>query len=372
MDTPHKDNECEKQLMASVESEEFYKRNLKSEFAAWRRKIKPLYEVLGTKPEGSAAMIGKLIMAREEELDISLENLTNGLIAECQDLYDQLTQRVQSKKTEAKALWNELSELWNELDQNEEFGLGFTNAEIGILSSLHDLKSQYLSRKVDKSRRLCEFIKELRKEISDIWDQCMITEEEKKQFVEFESCEFTENMLHIHKEELGRWKIYHQKNQELLLKIQKRETMWTKLRELEAKASDPSRFNNRGGSLLKDQNMHNYLMKNLPKLETELTNLAQKFEEEHGKKMKILGEEIPSMIEKDWKAFKEGKSGRKAPTPTKPILNNIRRSIAPTSVTNIQPQIRPLEKRFGSKIELGGNAPKRPKLQPLKAIQDDG
>ncbi|CAL8099441.1 unnamed protein product [Orchesella dallaii] len=370
METPHKDNECEKQLMASVENDDFRRRNLKSEFAAWRRKIKPLYEVLGTKPD-SSGMIGKLIVASDEELEICAENLNNGLISQCQDLYDQLICQVHSKKTEAKAVWCELLELWNELDSNEEVGLCFTNAEFGILSSLHDLKSQYLSRKVDKSRRLCEFIKELRKEISDIWDQCMITEDEKKQFVEFESCEFTENMLQIHKEELGRWKIYHQKNQEILLKIQKRDTMWTKLRELEAKASDPSRFVNRGGSLLKDQNMHNYLMKNLPKLENELISLAQKFEDEHAKKMKILGEEIPSMIEKEWKAFKEAKSGKKPPTPTRPVLNTIRRSIAPAPVNNIQPQFKPLEKRFGSKIELGV-APKRAKLQPMKAIQDDG
>ncbi len=74
---------------------------------------------------------------------------------------------------------------------------------------LLELKTQYCSRKVDKSRKLREFICELRKEIADIWDQCLITEEEKRQFIEFESCEFTENMLSIHKTELEKWKIYH-------------------------------------------------------------------------------------------------------------------------------------------------------------------
>lgn len=37
--------------------------------------------------------------------------------------------------------------------------------------------------------------------------------------MEFESYEFTENMLSIHKTELEKWKIYHKKNQEILLKV---------------------------------------------------------------------------------------------------------------------------------------------------------
>lgn len=70
--------------------------------------------------------------------------------------------------------------------------------------------------------------------------------------------------------------------------------------------------------------MHNYVMKAIPKVEAELISLAQKFETEHGKKMKILGEEIPTMIDKEWKLFKEEKygkkSGRTGPSPSKANL----------------------------------------------------
>jgi hypothetical protein len=87
--------------------------------------------------------------------------------------------------------------------------------------------------------------------------------------------------------------------------------MWTNLRELEERAEDPHRFVNRGGTLLKDQNLHNQISKNLPKLESELIKLAQKFEAEHGRKMKIFGKEIPTIVEADWKLFKEEKAARK-------------------------------------------------------------
>lgn len=57
--------------------------------------------------------------------------------------------------------------------------------------------------------------------------------------------------------------------------------------------------------------MHNSIMKNLPKLESELIDLATKFEAEYGKKMKVFGKEIPFLIDENWKAFKEHKASKK-------------------------------------------------------------
>ena len=67
----------------------------------------------------------------------------------------------------------------------------------------------------------------------------------------------------------------------------------------------------RGGSLLKDQKEMSWLMKTLPKVETELKRLAHDFEKEHGKKVMILGRQIPQMIDEDWQLFHEEKTKRK-------------------------------------------------------------
>lgn len=68
--------------------------------------------------------------------------------------------------------------------------------------------------------------------------------------------------------------------------------------------------------------MHNHITKHLPKLEAELIKLAEQFEKEHGRKMKILGREIPVMVESEWALFKEQKAAKKLhrqiPTPSKP------------------------------------------------------
>jgi hypothetical protein len=84
---------------------------------------------------------------------------------------------------------------------------------------LDELTAQLELRKKEGSLRIEEFVKELRNEISVIWDLCMITEEEKAVFKEFNVNEFTEEMLEIHTEELKKWQIYHKKNQEILTKV---------------------------------------------------------------------------------------------------------------------------------------------------------
>jgi hypothetical protein len=52
-------------------------------------------------------------------------------------------------------------------------------------------------------------------------------------------------------------------------------------------------------------------MKNLPKLEAELKRLVNQFEKEHGKKVTVLGREIPDMIDEDWETFHEEKTKKK-------------------------------------------------------------
>lgn len=84
MDTPHKDNECERQIMATVHEEENQKRNLKSEFAAWRRKIKPLYEILGRKPEPEDPEFERLIFCDLNNDDSAGESIDERVIWKCQ------------------------------------------------------------------------------------------------------------------------------------------------------------------------------------------------------------------------------------------------------------------------------------------------
>src|SRR5687768_5353057 len=88
-----------------------------------------------------------------------------------------------------------------------------------VNSQLKTLKVEYLKRKEEKSKRIIDYIGLLRSELTHIWTQCLISNDEKLTFTPFYDSNFNEDLLRIHEEELEKWKIYQQKNQEVLRKV---------------------------------------------------------------------------------------------------------------------------------------------------------
>jgi len=65
--------------------------------------------------------------------------------------------------------------------------------------------------------------------------------------------EYTEQSLDLHERLVENLKSYQEEHKKLLDMWRKRETFWKEMRDYEAKADDPGRFNNRGGALLKEE-----------------------------------------------------------------------------------------------------------------------
>jgi hypothetical protein len=68
-----------------------------------------------------------------------------------------------------------------------------------------------------------------------------------------EGMEATEEMLTMHEKILESLKSYQNENKRVLELWRKRQGVWAQWLEYEAKADDPNRFNNRGGTLLKEE-----------------------------------------------------------------------------------------------------------------------
>lgn len=94
---------------------------------------------------------------------------------------------------------------------------------------------------------------------------------------------------------------------------------------LEAKESEPGRYNNRGGQLLKEEKERKMISNKLPKIEGQLKQLVSNYEETHNRPFKIYGQNIIESIEGDWSERQNEKeklnSARKknqlTPTPNK-------------------------------------------------------
>lgn len=92
--------------------------------------------------------------------------------------------------------------------------------------------------------------------------------------------------------------------------------MFAEYKTLDQKSEDPNRLANRGGALLKEEKERKKLEKQIPKLEAELKQLCEVFEqsadEGHGMtKFLVYGRTIQEMIEQDWEQFHEEKRIRK-------------------------------------------------------------
>jgi len=311
---------------------------LEVQFQELRQKITPLFNVLGKTVPGN--QLEKMLMDKSEDVD-DVFVVTTAAIKEAENLLTALSAQVNEKERTSQHLWTEVKELWEELESKEERQLTFTNAHIGIVEALKFLKMEYLKRKKEKGERITLYILDLRSELVEIWKQCLISDEEKSEFTAFYSMAFTEELLDLHKEELRKWKIYHEKNQVVLDKMKQRREMWIRLRELEMRSDDPARFVNRGGTLLKDQKDLTTIMKSLPKLENELRKLADQFEIDHGRKVTIYGQDIPTLIDQEWEKFNEEKQTKKLGCRSK-----IRQSIMPPPAPKLP------EKRAASKPSL--------------------
>lgn len=114
-----------------------------------------------------------------------------------------------------------------------------------------------------KKANLKSFITKLRDEIQIISKSCYRT-------IELPIEEETDACLEEHEQLLKSLQDYKATNQIVLDLIEKRNDVFMKWKECEMRADDPSRFNNRGGQLLKEEKIRKTLQKSLPKMEKEI------------------------------------------------------------------------------------------------------
>lgn len=109
---------------------------------------------------------------------------------------------------------------------------------------------------------------------------------------------------------------------------------------LEAKESEPGRFNNRGGQLLLEEKERKTISSKLPKLRAEITRMAQAYETEKRRKFLIHGRDLEEVINEVYENRREvkvqQKSARKAGGATVPLTPGHRNAVrTPMSMSKI-------------------------------------
>lgn len=141
-----------------------------------------------------------------------------------------------------------------------------------------------------KKANIEKFVINLRDELHRLWDECYYSEQQRNAFTPLHSTNFTEELLEAHEAEARRMKDFYSLHGDLFRKVAQRQEVWNKFMELERRAKDPSRLMNaRGNSLLIEEKERNKVNKALPKLEKELHDLIQEWEETSGQTFLVNG-----------------------------------------------------------------------------------
>ncbi|XP_072570386.1 protein regulator of cytokinesis 1 isoform X2 [Paramormyrops kingsleyae] len=264
-------------------------------FSGLRDDIRRLMAEMGHEPETS--------LERESvcnEADVFL--LTHENIKALKMLLCQLEVKKESLLSTRDELKGRALSLWNRLECPEE-------ERRELQGDMHCTLSAEIARwqnEVDRLEvlqkvKLEDVINKVRQELAYNWDKCMFGPERRESFSRhFCDSNFTEELLARHEEELSRVKAWQEKARPLLEILEKWEKTWALFQDFEKKASDPNRFNNRGGALLKEEKERVKVQKMLPKLEEELKVAVEEWERTEGCAFLVRGKRATEYVSTMW------------------------------------------------------------------------
>ncbi|KAM4675096.1 protein regulator of cytokinesis 1 isoform 2-T2 [Discoglossus pictus] len=248
-----------------------------------------------------------VVCENEDAFCLSKENL-----AALHQLLFQLEEQKATNQALCEELRSKITELWDRLHVPEEernlFSVYMTGSKPSIIKALKEEANRLQELKMQNIKHVVDAI---RKEISSFWDKCFYGPEQRQAFAPFYDENYTEVLLCLHDTEISNLKQYYEVHKELFEGVHKWEENWHLFLELDKKATDPNRFNNRGGNLLKEEKNRAKLQKMLPKLEEELKVRIAGWEQEQVREFYVNGKKFMDYVTEQWDMFHQEKEKEK-------------------------------------------------------------
>ncbi|KAM6201135.1 protein regulator of cytokinesis 1 isoform 4-T4 [Rhynchocyon petersi] len=270
------------------------KTSRREEFVNIKRQIILCMEELDHTPDTSFER--DVVCEDEDAFCLSLEN-----IATLQKLLRQLEMRKSQNEAVCEGLRAQIQELWERLEipteEREAVATIMTGSKAKVKKALQLEVDRLEEMKMQNMKKVIEAI---RVELAQYWDQCFYSQEQRQAFAPYYTEDYTENLFQLHDAEIIRLKNYYDVHKGLFEGVKKWEESWKLFLEFERKASDPSRFTNRGGNLLKEEKQRAKLQKTLPKLEEELKAQIEMWEQKHSKAFVVNGQKFMEYVAEQW------------------------------------------------------------------------
>ncbi|XP_063828858.1 protein regulator of cytokinesis 1-like [Ostrinia nubilalis] len=284
--------------------------------------IKDIMDKLQIKPQNKFEHIAVTSLSVDFKVtDLNMDRLAK-LQQELQERFEQTNNRVLE-------LRERLSKLWDCLDEDQVYRENFLHAHPGCHPrSEAAIKDEIRRCDQIKRQKIQVFVANVRTKIKLMWDSVMYSPQQREEFVHYFQDIFTEDTLTLHELYLDKITKFYSENKHIFELVMTRKNLWLKMTELEARATEPGRYHNRGGQLLREEKERKAIASNLPKIEAQLRELVTEYEAKNGTTFTVDGKPLIQLIEDEWenrKAERHNKlSARKqALTPTTPLLRSL-------------------------------------------------
>ncbi|WRT65761.1 uncharacterized protein IL334_002710 [Kwoniella shivajii] len=235
-----------------------------------------------------------------------------GLIEWAEEITELWNSKKEEHESRIQELYNLVEPLWSRLEVDQNTMDLFVDMNRGSGESVITAYEAEYERLLELRRSsLSSFIENTRKEIDTLQTELMLSDDERAEFGAFIDDEYTEELLHLHEEEITRLREETELKSALLPKVREWHALVRDEEELERSASDPNRFKMRGGAMLKEEKMRKRVTVLKPKIESDLLSMLPQWEESNGRPFLVSGERVVTKIQDERDAKEAAKEAKK-------------------------------------------------------------
>ncbi|XP_017125659.1 protein regulator of cytokinesis 1 [Drosophila elegans] len=331
-----------------------------------RQSIKHDMKLLGCLPQTDA----------EERLLNQVEHcLTPEAFERLRHMQKSFADQVKELRERIDDMRSKISVLWERLQETDEYAMRRVRESTSYNQRTYDVLREELQRcQALRRQNLKTFIEQLRLEIKEWWDLTLKSPQERKRFSNYYNDWYNEDLMELHELELDDLKTFYNKNKDIFELYKSRAELWARMEALEAKASEPNRFNNRGGQLLKEERERKAITSRLPKIEQQITELVHAYEERENTAFLVHGQNILELMAADWerqRLAKQQNSARKKPPPSS-SASKVMPPPAPGSTAPRTPRTLRNMSTFSSSTMSLRKTPSQQHLRPLNVTKSTG
>ncbi|KAF2903144.1 hypothetical protein ILUMI_03046 [Ignelater luminosus] len=287
--SPLPDSDVIDEFKNYLESLEFEKYERIAHFSSIKSSILELVKELNYKP---SIEFEKMVISCDELNFV----VSDSAMTRLNNFYDSLKTQLTDVREEITLLREKIRYLWEKLDEDPKYSNEFIQKHTGnTLDTLEALKKELERCETLRRSNIEVFVKDSRKKLVELWDKCQFTDTQ-RDFEFFHGDLYTEDLLTLHDIEIQKLERYYSENEKLFTLLEERKNLWEKMATLEKRATQPDRYKNRGGQLLKEEKERNTLSKRIPQIEEQLSQLSQAYETRNGKPFLSWGETIDTII----------------------------------------------------------------------------